>query len=549
MSKINIIALGGLNENGKNMYVVQVEKDIFIFDAGLKYDTGTVLGVDYVIPDFTFIRDNIKNIKGVFITHSHEENIGAIPALVHEFPNLPIYVTKYTSLVLNRKFEIIGLKKANIKIIEPYKKINFEKISIFPMNVTHSVPDAVGYVVNTPDGAIFYTGNYTFDFAMDGDFKSDIGKLAYIGKQKVLCLLGESIYAEKKGHTSPKHRIEAMVQNVLRKNPGRIIFNIYASELFRIKELLQEIMKTNRKVVIMGKKLQNTIDDAINNNYIEFDRKRIGDLKNINDPNVILLIANDFENPFGHISRIARGQDKYITINHQDTVMFTEPVFDGTEKLAVDVSNEMAKIGAQVIVLSQKEHLLHHASQEDIKLMVNLMSPKYYMPVAGEYRHQVMNANAAVHGGFDQKNVILKLNGDIVSFIDGELDVKNNTTVKVDDVFIDGKSTMDVGELVLRDRDMLGNDGVVIVWATINKATHQLISGPEIATRGFVYVKDNIDLVKELSLLSRDIILDELDHTEIEYNNIKNRIRDKLNRFIYHQTECKPMIITVVMEG
>lgn len=547
MSKINIVALGGLNENGKNMYVVQVEKDIFIFDAGLKYDTGTVLGVDYVIPDFNFIRNNIKNIKGVFITHSHEENIGAIPALVQEFPTLPIYVTKYTSLVLNRKFELMGIKKANIKVIESYKKISFGAVSVFPMNVTHSVPDAVGYVINTPDGAIFYTGNYTFDFAMDGAFKSDIGKLAYIGKQNVLCLLGESIYAEKKGHTSPKHRIEGVVQNTLRKNPGRIIFNSYPSELFRIKELLQEIMKTNRKIVIMGKKLQNTIDDAMNNNYIDFDKKRIGDLKNVNDPNVVLLIANDFENPFGHISRIARGQDKYITIDVRDTVMFTEPVFDGTEKLAVDVSNEMAKIGAQVIVLSQKEHLLHHASQEDIKLMVNLMSPKYYMPVAGEYRHQVMNADAAVHGGFNKQNILLKLNGDVVSFIDGELNINAKDTVKVDDVFIDGKSTMDVGELVLRDRDMLGNDGVVIVWVTIDKTTHKLISRPEIATRGFVYVKDNIDLVKELSSLSKDIIVDELEHNEIDYNNIKNRIREKLNRYIYDQTECKPMIITVVM--
>lgn len=546
MSKIRICALGGLNEDGKNLYVIEVDNDIFVFDCGLKFDTGN-LGVDYIIPDFTYLKSNVKKIKGVFLTHGHDENIGAIPHLLKEIPNLKIYGTKYTLIVLNRLLEPFEIKKANLIEMKPDNKITLGKCSVFPVKVTHSVPDAVALVLNTPDGGIVYTSNYTFDFASAGAYKADIGKLAYIGKQNVLCVLGESKYADKEGHTSPKHRLTNIVSETLRKNKGRIIFNTYPSQLFRLNEILKEIGKTNRRVVFMGKSLQIIIDDAIKNGYLDFNIKQIGDLNNVSDPNVVLIVANDLAHPFSHIDRIVKGYDKYITLNENDTVLFTEPYFSGTEKQEVVVANKIAEIGANVKMLSPKDSLLHHASKEDIKMMINLLNPKYYMPVDGEYRFQVMSADTAMETGFDKANIILKQNGEVVLFKNGNL-ADHREQLPADNVSIDGKSTMDVSELVLKDRDILGNNGLVMVATTIAKETKKLIHGPEISTRGFIYVKDNIDLIKELSSRANEIINQAINNNALDYNEIKKQIRDNLGKYIYNETECRPMIISVILE-
>lgn len=546
MSKIRICALGGLNEDGKNLYVVEVDNDMFVFDCGLKYDTSN-LGVDYIIPDFTYLKKNSKKIKGVFLTHAHDESIGSIPHLLKEIPGLKIYGTKYTLIVLKRLLEHFSINKANLIEMNVGNKIALGKCSVFPIAVTNSVPDSVAIVLNTPDGGIVYTGNYTFDFAAEGPYKADIGKIAYIGKQNVLCVLGESKYADKEGHTSPKHRITNLVNETLRKNKGRVIFNTYPSQLYRLYEMLKEISKTNRRVVIMGKSLQTIIDDAIKNNYINFNSNQIGDLSNISDPNVVLIIANDLAHPFSHIDRIVKGYDKYITLNENDTVVFTEPYFSGTEKTEVMVANGIAEIGANVKILSSKESLLHHASREDIKLMINLLDPKYYMPVDGEYRFQVMNADTATETGFDASNIILKQNGEVVVFKNGQL-IEHKELLPVDDVSIDGKSTIDVSELVLKDRDILGNNGLVMVATTIDRQTKQVVHGPEISTRGFIYVKENIDFIKELSARANEVINNAINNKEFDYNDIKKAIRDNLGKYIYNETECRPMIISVILE-
>lgn len=547
MSKIKIFSLGGLNEEGKNMYVVKVDSDIFVFDAGLKYASDKLLGVDYVIPNFDYIKENIKNIKGLFITHGHEKNMGAVCDIVSEVPNLKVYATKFTANLLRKELETSNIKFKNLIEIEPYKKIGFGKNSIFPVRLTHSIPDNVGYALNTKDGTIFYTGNYVFDATMLGSYKADIGKLAYIGKQGVLCLMGESMYADKIGYTSPKNRIDKLIRDTINRTENRLIVNVFTAHVSRIEELFNEISKTQRRVVVMGHKLQGIINNILDNNYISFDRDRIGDLSNINDKDAIILISNEREKPFMNLNRIINGYDKYVSIKPTDTVLFLEPVNDYNEKIAIKVVDDISKIGAKVVTLSRKDNLLHHASSEDIMLMLDLMNPKYYMPVIGEYRHMVANANLASHVGMKKENIILKQNGDVVNIINGQLkDI--NEKVKVDDILIDGNSSKDIGELVLKDRELLADNGIVIICATLDKKTKEILAYPEVLTRGFIYVKESTDLIDEIKRISLEVINENTTDNYVEYNKIKLGIRESLSKFLYEETECKPMIITVIQE-
>ncbi len=547
MSKIKMFALGGLNEEGKNMYVVKVDSDIFIFDAGLKYAGDKLLGVDYIIPNFDFIKDNIKNIKGLFITHGHEKNMGAVCDILNEVPNLKVYATKFTANILRKDLETANIKFKNLIEIDPHKKISFGKNSIFPVRLTHSIPDNVGYALNTKDGTIFYTGNYVFDATMLGPYKADIGKLAYIGKQGVLCLLGESMYADKIGYTSPKNRANRLIKDTLNKTENRIIVTVFTAHVSRIEELFNEIAKTTRRVVVMGHKLQGIINDILNNNYVKFDKSRIGDLSNINDKDAVILISNEREKPFMNLNRIINGYDKFVNIKPTDTILFMEPINDYNEKLAIKVIDDISKAGASVVTMSKKDNLLHHASSEDIMLMLDLMNPKYYMPVIGEYRHMVANANAASHIGMKKENILLKQNGDVITFVNGELK-DNKERVKVDDILIDGNSSQDIGELVLKDRELLSDNGIVIICATLDKRTKEILAYPEVLTRGFIYVKESANIIDEIKRISLEVINENIVDNYVEYNKIKTGIRERLSHYLYDETGCKPMIITVVQE-
>ena len=547
MSKIKIFALGGLNEEGKNMYVAKVDNDIFIFDAGLKYAEDKLLGVDYVIPNFDYIKENLKHIKGLFITHGHEKNMGAVCDILKEVPNLKVYATKFSAGILKKELIDNDIKYKNLVEIDPHKKITFGKNSIFPVRLTHSIPDNVGYALNTPDGTIFYTGNYVFDATMLGSYKADIGKLAYIGKQGVLCLMGESMYADKIGYTSPKNRVKKLIKDTLSKTENRVIVTVFTAHVSRIEELFNEIAKTTRRVVVMGHKLQGIINDILNNGYVNFNRDRIGDLSNINDKDSVILISNEREKPFTNLNRIINGYDKFVKIKDTDTVLFLEPINDYNEKLAIKVIDDISKVGASVVTMSKKDHLLHHASSEDIMLMLDLMNPKYYMPVIGQYRHMVANADAASHVGIPKENILLKQNGDVVNFVGGKLkDV--NEKVKVDNILIDGNSSKDIGELVLKDREMLSDNGIVIICSTLDKRTKEILAYPEILTRGFVYVKENTELIDEIKRISLEVINENTSNNYVEYNKIKLGIRERLSHYLYDETGCKPMIITVIQE-
>lgn len=549
MSKIKIFALGGLNENGKNMYIVNVDKDIFVFDAGLKYDNDINLGIDYIIPNFDYLIKNKKNIKGIFLTHGHESNMGAIPDILEKLPTVPVYGTKLTLEMVRNDLEPNQIKKANLREITPHTKINFGKNSVFPISVTHSIPDAVCYVLYTPDGAIVYTGDFVFDATMQGAYKTDIGKLAYVGKQGVLCLMAESFYAEKQGHTSPNNRISSFIREVLAKNPNRIIATIFPAHFYRIQEIFNEVSKTHRKMVIMGKGLQDMINKAIEEGYLTVDKNKIGSLSDLENKDTVILISDEKEKPFNNLERIIRGYDKYIKIKESDTIFITEPAYPGIEKRSALIMDEIAMLGANAVSLSSKKHLLHHASREDLMLMINLMNPKYYFPVKGEYRNQYANAEVAEELGIPKENIILKLNGDVAEFVKGNL-TESREHIETDQILIDGKSQGDIGDLVLKDREMLGENGIVIISCTLDKQTKEILGGPEILTRGFVYVKESQDLLEHTKEQAREAILANIEKNtkRVDYAKIKNEVRERLGKFFYQETESKPMIITVIQE-
>ena len=546
MSKIKIFSLGGLNENSKNMYIVEINEDIFVFDAGLKYADDKFLGVDYIIPDYSYIKNNIKRVKGIFISHAHSEQIGALKNIVEELPNIKIFATKFTVESIKRILDESNVKVNNLIEISPHKKINFGSISIFPISLTHSLPDNVGYVINTDNGAIVYTGNFVFDPTMRGSFKTDIGKLAYVGKQGVLCLMSESLYADKKGYTSPNHRIASLIKETLIRRENRIIFNIFSNNVCRIQELFDEVSKTHRKIIIMGKSLQSTVKYLLDNNYLFIDKEKIGDLSNLDDRDAVILTSSDNERPFSNLERIINGYDKYVKIKATDTIFFLDSINDSVEKNAVRIMDNISRKGAEVVTLS-KNNISYHASSEDLMLMLDLINPKYYFPIMGEYRHQVANADVASKIGMPKENILLKLNGDVINFENGIL-VDKYEHIEVDEIMIDGTRSEDIGELVLKDREMLSDNGIVVVCATLDKKTKEVLAGPSILTRGFVYVKDSGDMIREIERISHEKILENISNNYVEFNKIKNAIRDEVGKYLYLETECKPMIITVIQE-
>lgn len=547
MSKIKIFSLGGLNEVGKNMYVVEVDKDIFVFEAGLKYADDRTLGIDYILPDYSYLKDNQKRIKGIFITHGHDEVMGALTNIIRDIPKVKIYATKLTLEIIKQDLEDENILNANLNEVKIHTKINFGKNSIFPIRVSHSIPDSVMYVLNTQDGAIVYTGNYVFDPAMTGLYNTDMGKIAYVGKQGVLCLLNESIYAPKIGFTSPTHRAFESIKEILNQSDNRIIFNVMQAQIFRIQEIFDAVLKTDRNIVVIGKRLENIITKAIELGYVNFDKERLKNIRHVNDENVIVLMSNERENPFQNIQRAIRGFDKFITLKETDIVVFASPIYDSIEVKATKVFDDLAKIGIESIILSGKKCRSLHSSSEDIMMMINMLSPKYYFPVSGEYRQQVENANLAYRLGYDEDSVFLKLNGEIVTIKNGKVE-NNGEVIKTDEILIDGKQTGDIGDLVLKDRELLGENGIVLVTVTLDKKSKNILAGPEILTRGFIYVKENGDLINEALELSKKIIKEFTNPQYIDFNKVKIGIREKLGKLFYEQTNSKPMIIVVMQE-
>lgn len=548
MSKINIMSLGGLNENGKNIYTVNIDGKILIFDCGIKYAPDKVYGIDYVIPDFSYLVKNKENIVGLFISHPHHENMGALTDLLKLIPELQVYASPYTCEIIKMQCAEEKVQIKNLNVIPAHKKIDFKNFSVFPFNVTHSSPETYGFSVNTEDGAIVYMADFVIDPTMSGHYDMDLGKLAYIGKQGVLCLMAESVFAEKKGHTSPNHKLEGFFKKLVDKQEGRIIFTVLPLHIYTIQEIFNSIKGKDRKVVIMGKELHSIVNLCIKTGYLNVDENLIGNLTDLKNDNTIILISNDREAPYTNINRILAGHDKFITLEQTDTICFAEPSYDAYEKMLVKIMNELAIKGVNIAPIPKDKSVRHHASSEDLMLLVKLFNPKYYMPIKGEYRYQVVNGDLAHEVGVPTENILLKENGYIVTFENGKL-VDNLDRVYVDDILIDGKSSEDVGELVLKDRELLGENGLVLISATLSKKDKKILVGPEIITRGFIYQKDNMDIIDEIKRISLENIKENIFNEKYaDYVKIRNEMREKVGAYLFKTTQCKPVILTVIQE-
>ncbi len=403
------------------------------------------------------------------------------------------------------------------------------------------------YVINTKDGAICYTGDFIIDSKMTGHYDMDLGRIAYVGKLGVLCLLSESLFSEHIGHTSPTHRLEDFFKDIVNKYSSRLMFLVLPTHLYTIQDIFNSALNKHRKIVLMGKKLQNVVAFGKKEGYLNFPDELLGDLSNIEDDDAILLMCEDKENPYAAISKVLNGYDRYIKLKPSDTVIFAEPRYDSNEKLLVKIENELAMFGCNIVSIPKEKNILHHASSEDLMLMLKLTNPKYYMPVKGEYRYLVGNANLASSLGMPKENIILKQNGDVVLIENGKL-IDSTDHIKVNDILIDGKSSDDVGELVIKDREMLSENGIVLISATLSKKDKTLLVGPEVTTRGFIYVRDSKEIINEIKHISSDIITRNIIDNFVDFNKIKTEIRTELSKFLYEETECKPMIIAVVQE-
>ena len=519
MNKIKVFSLGGLNENGKNLYVVEINGRILLFDAGLKYANEKMLGVDYVIPDFSYLIENKKRIVGLFISHAHYENMGAVTDLLKVIPDLHIFATNYTSKIIEIEALESEVKVKNMHIIKPHRKIDFKEFSVFPFSVSHSVPESVGFSINTPNGAIVYMTDFVIDSTMKDKYDMDLGKLAYIGKQGVLLLMNESVFSEKQGFTSPNHKLDKYFKDAVEKSEGRIIFSILSLHLLTIQNIFDAIKGTNRKVVIMGKYLQTVIDMAIKEGYLHVLPGVIGDLRNLKDSDSVILVNNDRETPYYNLSRIVNGYDKYVTLESTDSICFADPSYEAQELTSVRIKNDIAMHGVKIYDVPKSKSVRLHASSQDLMLMVKIF----------------------------KENILLKENGDIVTFIDGELsnDFKH---IQVDDVLIDGKSTNDVGELVLKDREMLGKNGLIVISATVDKKTKNIKNGPEILSRGVIFDKDNNNLIDEIKKRSLEIIKNNVNGKYADYAKIRTDVREDVGNYLYKLTESKPVILTVIQE-
>ena len=548
MNKIKVFSLGGLNENGKNLYIVEIGGKIVILDCGLKYAIEKMYGVDYIIPDFKYLVENKDKIVGVFISHAHYENIGSLFDLVKLIPEINVYATNYAANVIEIESEEKEVTIKNLHVIKPHKKLDFKDFSIFPFSVTHSSPETVGYSINTKDGSIVYITDYLVDPSMHDFYDMDLGKIAYIGKQGVLLLMNESVFSEKKGFTSPNHKLDKYFRNVVDKSEGRIIFSILPLHILTMQNIFDALKDTNRKVVIMGKHLHNIVLMAIKEGYLTVPKGMIGDLSNLKDENACIFVSNEREMPYNNLSRIVNGYDKFITLEKTDSICFADPSYDANELTSVKLKNDIAVKGAKIFEVPKDKNVRLHASSEDLMLMVKLFNPKYYMPIKGEYRYLVRNARLAMEVGIKEENIILKENGEVVTLTNGKL-IENDDKVFVDDILIDGIISNDVGELVLKDREMLGNNGLILISATVDKRNKQIKNGPEVLTRGFIYVKDNLDLIEEIKSKSLNIIKNNTHNGKYaDYAKIRTEIREEIGSFLYKKTESKPVILTVIQE-
>ncbi len=560
-SVVKLTPIGGQAENGKSMYCLEIDDQWFIIDAGYRFPEVDKLGVDVIIPNFDYLKENKDKIKAIFITHGHDDVMGALPYLLQEV-NVPIYTTDLTADLIDQLLKRY-MRHSHVSYKYKIKRVNMNAtikvagvtVEFFP--ITHSIPGSVGLAFLTPNGYVVYSSEFIIDFGAPERFRCNIQKMMEIGKKGVLALLCESSYSKNDGYTSPKHKLTDKIESIFEDATGRIIISSYAQNAFRTQEIAQLAKKYNRKICFYGRdKYDNTntimriarhtkrpILD-IHPSYIA-DSKAISDKKNMDK--LVVLLSGSPRRIYHDILDIIDGGDEKLKLQESDTFIVASPVLPGTEKIANRAINELYKTDTQIHVLKNKELQSMHASEEDIKVLIQILNPKYFIPIKGEYQHFVAVSDVAKKMSIKDVYIIIVDNGEIITFNDGKLqDYRDSITIE--DVMIDGLGIGDVGVKVIDDRNQLQNDGVVIIGMTIDGKTKEIVANTDVQTRGFIYLKDSENIVraiiemaeKELEAYKKD------DNGDIR--DVRQTIKDKANRYIIKETGKRPVILPVIIE-
>ena len=550
MDQVRIFALGGLDEDGKNMLVVEVNEAIFIIEAGLKYpDTGQ-LGVEFIIPDFSYLIENKERIQGIFITHAHDDVVAALPYLLKQV-NAPVYTGALTANIIHEMLKKEGIKNAKIHRLKRCSKqtIGGVKIRTFPM--THAFPDNFGLAISTDQGYIVYTGEFIVDYDMlQKEYLCDLNELSDIGKKGVLCLLCESQGADKSGHTAPKHRITSLIEPIFEASEGtRILISCYSQSLFRIIEIIELAKKFNRKIFFHDKGIRELLKHLETMKYYRVPKEMEINEKNFSDDmeDVVVLISGNGKNLFRTMTNIANHEDAHVSFRTSDTIIVASPIVSGTELDASNMENEIYKEGGKIYTLDSKTLLSMHPSSEDLKMMLYLFQPKYYIPIKGEYRHLYVNANLATKMGYSPDRILILENGQIALF-ENKILKSVAQRLELEDTMIDGKENWDVTGVVLKDREVLSTDGVMIIGVGVNHKTKEISNGPDVQTRGLIYLKDAEYIIKEVGNIMENCIEKAVKEKRYDNLTVRAEARDKISKYLMKETGKRPMVLPVIME-
>lgn len=543
-----IFALGGLGEVGKNMYCVMHENEIVITDVGITFPEGELMGVDYVIPDFTFLKKNESKIKALFITHGHEDHIGGIPFLLQTV-NIPvIYAPNQAIGLIRKKLEDRNITYKNLIVYDEKTKVKFKNITVEFFRTTHSIPDSHGICITTPNGVVVTTGDFKFDLTPIGPM-ANLHKMAEIGKRGVTLLMSDSTNALNEGMSASESKVDNALSEIFKREKGRIIIATFASNIYRLKHIVDTCKRNGRKITTFGRSMENNIEISIEGGYIKNKEIFISadEANHLPPDKVCLLCTGSQGEPLAALSRIADGSHKQIKLQPDDVVIFSSSAIPGNALSISRTINKLYLKGVRVFTNTSLSdiHTSGHGSEEELKLMLRLMRPKYFMPFHGEYRMLKRHADIGVMCGIPKENTFVLGNGDVLSMYKGK--IKRAGVIQAGDVYVDGNRIGDVGAAVIKDRKIMANDGIVVVIANIDVMHAKLLGKVNITTRGFVLVNENEALLKELEIISKKAILSKL-HGTISYSDIKTEIANTLNSYIQEKTGRHPIILPVIMD-